>query len=88
LDSSQANLRTVRLEERLQQALQTYYQAPIKLVLTVGEPGGATPAQAQAREQSQRQQAAVQVIQSDANVQALVETFNARIHPDSIQPLD
>lgn len=88
LDSSQANLRTARLEERLQQALQTYYQAPIKLVLTVGEPGGATPAQAQAREQSQRQQAAVQVIQSDANVQALIETFNARIHPESIQPLD
>ena len=88
LDSSQANLRTARLEERLQQALQTYYQAPIKLVLTVGEPGGATPAQAQAREQSQRQQAAVHVIQSDANVQALIETFNARIHPESIQPLD
>lgn len=88
LDSSQANLRNARLEERLQQALQTYYQTPIKLVLSVGEPGGSTPAQAQAREQDERQQAAVQVIQSDANVQALVETFNARIHPDSIQPLD
>jgi DNA polymerase-3 subunit gamma/tau len=88
LDSSQANLRTARLEERLQQALQTYYQAPIKLVLSVGEPGGATPAQAQARVQGERQQAAVQVIQSDANVQALIETFNARIHLDSIQPLD
>jgi DNA polymerase-3 subunit gamma/tau len=88
LDSSQANLRTARLEERLQQALQTYYQTPIKLVLTVGEPGGSTPAQAQAREQNERQQAAAQVIQSDANVQALIETFNARIHPDSIQPLD
>lgn len=88
LDNTQANLHTKKLEERLQQALQTYYQTPIKLVLSVGEPGGATPAQAQAREQSERQQAAVQIIQSDANVQALVETFNARIHPDSIQPLD
>ncbi|MBI3343645.1 MAG: DNA polymerase III subunit gamma/tau [Gammaproteobacteria bacterium] len=88
LDSSQANLRTARLEERLQQALQTYYQTPVKLVLTVGEPGGSTPAQARAREQNERQQAAAQVIQSDANVQALIETFNARIHPDSIQPLD
>jgi len=88
LDNTQANLHTKKLEERLQQALQTYYQTPIKLVLSVGEPGGATPAQAQAREQSERLQAAVQVIQSDANIQALVETFNARIHPDSIQPLD
>ena len=88
LDSSQTNLRSARLEERLQQALQTYYQTPIKLVLSVGEPRGATPAQAKAQEQNERQQAAVQVIESDANLQALVETFNARIHPDSIQPLD
>ncbi len=88
LDTTQANLHTKKLEERLQQALQTYYQAPIKLALSVGEPTDATPAQAQARVQGERQQAAVQTIQSDANIQALVETFNARIHPDSIQPLD
>ncbi len=88
LDNTQAHLHTKKLEERLQQGLQDYYRAPIKLTLSVGEPGGSTPAQVQAQEQTQRQQTAAQIIQSDANVQALVETFNARIHPDSIQPLD
>lgn len=88
LDNTQAHLHTKKLEERLQQALQDYYRAPIKLMLSVGEPGGSTPAQIQAQQQNHRQQTAAQIIQSDANVQALVETFNARIHPDSIQPLD
>ncbi len=88
LDNAQAHLHTKKLEERLQQALQDHYRAPIKLTLSAGESAEATPAQIQARQQNHRQQTAAQIIHSDANVQTLVETFNARIHPDSIQPLD
>ena len=88
LDTAQANLRSKIVEERLQQSLQEYYAAPVKLVISTGVPGQETPARKQSRQQSERQQAAQQVIMNDVNIKALQETFNASINPEAIRPID
>lgn len=75
-------------ERSLQEALAAYYGETLQLSIQVGEPVTATPAREQARYQAERQQAAVTAITSDPNVQALCETFNAQVKPDSITPLD
>jgi DNA polymerase-3 subunit gamma/tau len=75
-------------ERSLQEALAAYYGETPQLSIQVGEPVTATPAREQARYQAERQQAAVTAITSDPNVQALCETFNAQVKPDSITPLD
>jgi len=88
LDNAQAHLRSIKVEERIEQALQQYYAAPLKLVISVDKPEQETPASRQLRRQVERQQAAVAAIQADANIKSLCETFNASINPDSIQPVD
>ncbi|MEO7558377.1 MAG: DNA polymerase III subunit gamma/tau [Gammaproteobacteria bacterium] len=88
LDSAHAHLRSKKVEERIEQALQQYYATPLKLVISIDKPEQETPASRQQRQQGERQQAAVAAIQADANIKSLCETFNASINPDSIQPVD
>jgi DNA polymerase-3 subunit gamma/tau len=49
---------------------------------------GETPAQYQERKRRQRQEQAVQAIENDPNVQAIIATYDARIDPASIKPID
>jgi len=88
LDPAHAYLRNPKVEERLQQALQDYYGAPVKLVISQDKPAQETPALKQTRQQNERQQAAVQAIENDVNIKALRETFNASVNPETIQPID
>lgn len=57
-------------------------------VLVTGATSGIGPAQQQARQTAERRQAAVEAMEQDPVVNALRETFNARLHPDTIQPKD
>ncbi|MEO5702828.1 MAG: DNA polymerase III subunit gamma/tau [Gammaproteobacteria bacterium] len=88
LDSAHAHLRSKKVEERIEQALQQYYAAPVKLVINIDKPAQETPASTRIRQQDERQQAAIEAIMDDANIKNLRETFNASINPDSIQPAD
>lgn len=85
LDVSQAHLQRKGTEQQLQQALQEHLGTPVKLEISTGTPEQETPALADARVQNDRQQAALQVIESDATVQALCATFNTRIQPDAVR---
>jgi DNA polymerase-3 subunit gamma/tau len=80
-------------QERLQQILEKHYATPINLSITLAEPlqesaQAATPAALQARARQDRQQAAVDAIESDPLVRELQETFDARLDRNSIRPLD
>jgi len=86
LEPSCENLLTKERVDRLQDALQTYYAKPIILNVTVAKPETETPAQQAQREQQERLNAATQAIESDTNVQKILDTFGARINTDSIQP--
>ncbi len=88
LDSAHAKLHTKNLEERLQQALQQHYGAPLKLVIKVSGSGQETPAQQQSRMLGERQQAAVRAVTADPNVQALCETFHTSVDPNLIRLTD
>ena len=88
LDAAHSQLHSKQQEERLQQALQDHFGAPLRLVLKVGAPDNETPAQRAARETAERQQAAQQAIEQDPSVRALQDAFNARIQPDTVRPVD
>jgi DNA polymerase-3 subunit gamma/tau len=88
LDQAHAHLGNDTMKLRLEQSLQRYFSAPLKLVLLVGEPQVETPAARQLRLQGDRQQAAEQAIHNDGAIRALQEAFDAQIVPDTIQPLD
>lgn len=77
-----------KAEENLKAALQNYYGKPLKLVITKQSSPQMTPALENQKAREDRQQAAVDSINTDSNVQALKETFGARIMPGSIEPLD
>ena len=75
-------------EEKLRDALQKYYGRPLKLQITPQISQQMTPALEQQKAREDRQQAAVDAINNDPNVQALRDEFDARILPGSIEPLN
>lgn len=89
LHIAHSKLLTDNSRERLQQALQTYLKQPLRVQIEIGrEPQAESPAQSQQRQRQERQTAAQQTVAKDARLQSLVDTFNAKIDTDSVQPLD
>lgn len=88
LDPSMAHLRSKRVEQSLEQAIQAYYKKPLKLVVRLEKPARETPAAHLQRERAERQKAAELAIERDENIQAFKEVFDARIIPGSTEPLD
>lgn len=88
LATAHSSFHSPKLEQRLKEALSDYFGAPVALTIRVGEPAAETPAEQQTRAAQQRQAAAQQEIESDGTVRAMLETFNGRIVPDSVRPLD
>ncbi|MDO9048624.1 MAG: DNA polymerase III subunit gamma/tau [Methylobacter sp.] len=86
LDPGHKQLRSRRTEENLQKALQAYRKSPLKLVITTEKTTVATPAVQLTKAREDKQQAAVDAINSDENVQALKEHLGARVMPGTIEP--
>ena len=87
LDPGHKQLHGNRTEANLQKALQAYYKTPLKLVITTQKTMLVTPAVQLTMIREYKQQAAVDAINADENVQALKEHFAARIMPGSIEPV-
>jgi DNA polymerase-3 subunit gamma/tau len=89
LDTSHQQLLSKARQQRLQEALCECLQKKVELEIEVaGGEAAATPALQQRAEAQQRQAAAVDTIESDPNVQAIQEAFDATLHTDTIRPLD
>jgi DNA polymerase-3 subunit gamma/tau len=86
LEPSCENLLTKERNDRLQEALQSHYGTPVRLSIVVTQSEAETPAQRAQREQQARLSAATQAIESDVNVQKILDTFGAKINTDTIQP--
>ena len=80
-------IRGARAEETLQKALQAYRGVPLKLVINAKKSALETPAVQLTKEREDKQQAAVESINSDHNIQALKDHFDARVMPGSIEPV-
>jgi len=87
LQVAPGHIRSARTEKTLQDALQKYRGSPLKLHISLQQTVVETPALQLAKEQQDRQQAAVDAIQSDPTIQALKDHFDARIIPGSIKPV-
>jgi DNA polymerase-3 subunit gamma/tau len=70
------------LEQRLGAAL----GHPVKVKFERGSHGGESPAEQRARADSERRQAAVEAVRGDPVVQSLIDTFDARVIPESVRP--
>ncbi len=87
LDLSHQQLLTANSEKKLAQALQDFYGSALKASFKIEQPQQETPAMQIAKAIEDKQQAAIDAINADTNVNALKEHFDARIVPGSIQPL-
>ena len=82
-----AHLNIKNLSDKLEGALSRYCGITMRLRVELEEPVDETPADQQRRAVDQRQEAAVHAIESDPNVLALCDAFDAVLDPDSIHPV-
>lgn len=88
LNSGHKHLHNTKLEQRIEQALQSHYGTPVKFEVITGDASVETPASLHKQRQAAKAQSAHDAIDHDANIKVFKETFNARVVPDSIQPND
>ena len=88
LSSQHASLRSDMLEQRLCDALQKVLGEPVKLKFTVGELDQETPADVRQRQAHDRQQAAVDAMNSDPAVQRFRDEFDAQVLADTVRPVE
>jgi DNA polymerase-3 subunit gamma/tau len=88
LDSAGEHFRRPQLEQKLAEALSSHYGTTVRLSIAMSEAEEATPARQMARAADDRQRAAEQAIESDANVRTLREVFGATVQPGSVKPLN
>jgi DNA polymerase-3 subunit gamma/tau len=88
LDTCHRQLLSKARQQRLQETLSTCLQREVQLTIEIEGAAAETPALRQRAEAESRQAAAVDTIESDPNVKAIQETFDATLHTDSIRPLD
>ncbi|MFN3236720.1 MAG: DNA polymerase III subunit gamma/tau [Pseudomonadales bacterium] len=84
LDESHASLWNKNHETRIQKALTAYYGRPIQLTFEVGQGATETPAQIEAQRREDARLEAVEIIQADANVQKIIESFDGTLNTESI----
>lgn len=88
LDPRQTALRSVKQEAKLTQALSDYFEKPTTLEINLGDVGLSTPAHLQQQHKSQRLEQTTEALKNDPTIQALIQTFDAKLQPESIQILD
>jgi len=86
LDKDGEHYRRPAAEERLTQALQKHFGEPVRLEIMVSDAVEVTPARQQSQAADERQKAAEQSIDADANVRAMRDVFGATVQPGSVRP--
>ncbi len=74
-------------QEKLEAALRQKFGAQLKVQFEVGVVSGQSPVEVRARAKAEKQAEAAAAIETDPFIRDLVEQFDARIDPASIQPL-
>jgi len=87
LDPAYQALLTPMRIEKLQDSLRALRGKALKLTVLIEKPTTATPAEQLLKQREDRQQAAVEAIEADQNIQALKEHFGARVVPGTIEPV-
>jgi len=85
LDPSQAPLLNPKLEERLAKAFTDLLQAPTVVKIAIGSANMQTIAKEAKQAHEQKKLAAANTIKNDAQLEKIINEFNAKILPDSVQ---
>ncbi|MCB1706120.1 MAG: DNA polymerase III subunit gamma/tau [Halioglobus sp.] len=88
LDSGHAALFNDSHSDKLRLALQNFFASPVTVTVTLGKPCGETPAMRLNRLAAQRQAEAVDAIEGDPQLQALIARFDGELDHSSIHPTD
>ncbi len=88
LDPRQTALHSIKQEAKLTQALSDYFEKPTTLEISLGDADLSTPAHLQQQHKSQRLEQTTEALKNDPTIQALIQTFDAKLQPESIQLLD
>ena len=85
LHPDQEHLAATKQKDQLQAALELCFGAQTRLVVSVEESAGETPAQRKTRNDHETRQAALEAVENDPDVKLLVEAFDATIDKESIR---
>ena len=88
LDPANEYLYTKDRQARLQEVLSESCGRSIRLSINLEKSSLDTPAEQAVRKKQARQETAEQAIKQDATVQNIIETFNATVDENAIQPVD
>jgi len=88
LDPACEHMRVANAEQRFTKALGERLGTNVRVELRVARPEAETPARREARQHADRQREAEQGMAEDPMVQALQDTFDASLVPNSIKPVD
>ena len=87
LDPAHKHLLSKARLEQLEKSLCDYYQRSVSVrIVREGQQAVETPARKQLREQDERQQQAVESIETDENIKAIQDAFGGTVFQDSIRP--
>ncbi|MDH5183681.1 MAG: DNA polymerase III subunit gamma/tau [Gammaproteobacteria bacterium] len=89
LATDKAHLLNNNFQQRLEEALSSYYGKSIKLRVELSATiSSETPSEVDSRRKAARLQQAQEAIAADANVRAMIDGFDAEVQMSSIQPID
>ena len=88
LDPTHAPLNTPGARDVLRSALAARFGVPIELDIVLDAPSRDTPATQRARDEERRRKAAILAIEADPGVRTLCDTFDARVDPALVRPVD
>ena len=85
LDPRSESMLTRQRKEALATALSEHFSEPLLVDISMGEAVVETPMQEETRLADERIEAARELLESDPNVQALKDMFDAELNADSIE---
>lgn len=85
LSPQQQPLLTPNTQARLTQALCEHFRKTLKVTIKTGNTDSKTPAEQKQKAIKEKQDALVNTLKQDENIQSLLETFNTDLHPNAIQ---
>jgi DNA polymerase III subunit gamma/tau len=88
IDADGEHFRRPQLEDKLAQALSSYFGEPVRLELSVADRALDTLARQQKAAADDRVQQARAAIENDPNVRAMRDMFGATVQPDSVRPTE
>ncbi|MBE9540172.1 MAG: DNA polymerase III subunit gamma/tau [Proteobacteria bacterium] len=88
LDENNASLFNEKHGSRIATVLQNYFDTKLSVTVACGEPLAETPAMQKTRLTAERQSEAVRAIESDTQLQQLIEHFDGELVHSSIAPFE